>query len=70
MVRGLVQQQDIGPAHGDDMQYLRVYISQVREKVEDDISAPEYIVTEPGIGYRMEVMKESEDNAAQKAPAA
>ena len=44
-----------GAAHGEDTQYLRVYISQVREKVEPDPSSPDYIVTEPGIGYRMEV---------------
>ncbi|WP_286830456.1 MULTISPECIES: response regulator transcription factor [Kordiimonas] len=45
-----------GAAHGDDTQYLRVYISQVREKVEPTPSSPDYIVTEPGIGYRMEVI--------------
>ncbi|WP_417320067.1 response regulator [Emcibacter sp.] len=45
-----------GPAHGDDMQYLRVYVSQIREKVEPDPKDPTYIVTEPGIGYRMIVM--------------
>ena len=45
-----------GAAHGDDTQYLRVYISQVRDKVEEDPSDPAYIVTEPGIGYRMETM--------------
>ncbi|MBM3618146.1 MAG: response regulator transcription factor [Alphaproteobacteria bacterium] len=44
-----------GPAHGDDTQYLRVYVSQLREKIEKDASDPDYIVTEPGIGYRMEV---------------
>lgn len=44
-----------GAAHGEDTQYLRVYISQVREKVEPDPSSPDYIITEPGIGYRMEV---------------
>ena len=46
-----------GPAHAEDMQYLRVYISQLREKIEADPSEPEYIVTEPGIGYRMELAK-------------
>lgn len=45
-----------GPAHGDDMQYLRVYVSQLREKIEPDDSDITYVVTEPGIGYRMEVM--------------
>ena len=46
-----------GPAHADDMQYLRVYVSQVREKVEPDLSNLSYIITEPGIGYRMEVQE-------------
>lgn len=43
-----------GPAHVDDTQYLRVYISQLREKIETDATQPAIIVTEPGIGYRME----------------
>ncbi len=44
-----------GPAHAEDMQYLRVYVSQIREKIEDS-SAENccVIVTEPGIGYRLE----------------
>jgi two-component system KDP operon response regulator KdpE len=45
-----------GAAHTEDMQYLRVYISQLREKIETDLDAPSYIITEPGIGYRMEVV--------------
>lgn len=45
-----------GPAHSDDMQYLRVYIGQVREKLEENASSPKIIITEPGIGYRMEVI--------------
>ncbi len=45
-----------GPANVDDMQYLRVYVSQLREKIEEKPSDPTYIVTEPGIGYRMEMM--------------
>ncbi len=43
-----------GPAHADNMQYLRVYVRQLREKIEADPAAPLYITTEPGIGYRME----------------
>lgn len=46
-----------GPAHGEDMQYLRVYVSQLREKIEETPSDPEYIITEPGIGYRMEIVE-------------
>jgi len=43
-----------GNAHTDDTQYLRVYVGQLREKIEADPSGPMYIITEPGIGYRME----------------
>lgn len=53
-----------GPAHGDDTQYLRVYVGQIREKVEPIPSQPKLIVTEPGIGYRMELVDTSEHKAA------
>jgi two-component system, OmpR family, KDP operon response regulator KdpE len=43
-----------GAAHADDTTYLRVYIGQIREKIEEDTSNPKFITTEPGIGYRME----------------
>ncbi len=46
-----------GPAHADDMQYLRVYVSQLREKIEPEPKSPKYVVTEPGIGYRMELIE-------------
>jgi two-component system KDP operon response regulator KdpE len=36
-----------------DPQYLRVYIGQLRQKIEEDPAAPRFILTEPGIGYRM-----------------
>jgi two-component system, OmpR family, KDP operon response regulator KdpE len=35
-----------------DVHYLRVYIGQLRHKVEEDPSRPRYVVTEPGVGYR------------------
>ena len=41
-----------GPAHADDLQYLRVFIGQLRAKIERDPANPVFIVTEPGIGYR------------------
>lgn len=44
-----------GLAHTENMQYLRVYVGQLREKIEPRPSMPDYIITEPGIGYRMEV---------------
>jgi len=43
-----------GPAHAEDTQYLRVYIGQLREKIEKDHNDPKFIRTEPGIGYRLQ----------------
>jgi two-component system KDP operon response regulator KdpE len=43
-----------GPAHKDDTQYLRVFVGQLRAKIERDPSAPEIIRTESGIGYRFQ----------------
>jgi two-component system KDP operon response regulator KdpE len=41
-----------GSEYGDEREYLRVFISQIRKKVEEDPSRPAYILTEPRIGYR------------------
>jgi len=41
-----------GPAHAQDTQYLRVFVGQLRQKLEADPSTPKMILTEPGIGYR------------------
>jgi two-component system KDP operon response regulator KdpE len=42
-----------GPQSQPDMSYLRVYILQLRRKIEDDPSNPRLIITEPGVGYRL-----------------
>jgi len=41
-----------GPAHQNDSQYLRVFIGQLRAKIEENAATPKIIVTEPGVGYR------------------
>lgn len=41
-----------GPAHVEDVQYLRVFVAQLRAKIEPDPAAPSLITTEPGVGYR------------------
>lgn len=41
-----------GPAHVEDVHYLRVFIGQLRGKIERDQSRPRFIRTEPGVGYR------------------
>lgn len=43
-----------GPAYGDESNYLRVYIAQLRRKLEPDPSRPRHLITEPGMGYRFE----------------
>jgi len=41
-----------GPEYGDEREYLRVFISQLRRKIEKDSLHPKHILTEPGVGYR------------------
>ncbi len=41
-----------GPAYERETHYLRVYLAQIRRKLEDDPARPAYFVTEPGLGYR------------------
>jgi two-component system KDP operon response regulator KdpE len=42
-----------GPAYGHESNYLHVYVSQLRRKIEPDPSRPQYLLTEPGAGYRL-----------------
>jgi two-component system KDP operon response regulator KdpE len=44
-----------GPGHVDQTQYLRVYMGQLRHKLEAEPGRPRYLVTEPGVGYRLKV---------------
>lgn len=41
-----------GPGHVNESQYLRVYIAQLRKKIEDDPNRPVHLITESGVGYR------------------
>jgi len=42
-----------GPSHVDQAHYLRVYMGQLRRKIEVDPARPRYLLTEPGVGYRL-----------------
>lgn len=42
-----------GPQHSEQAQYLRVYITQLRRKLEADPARPQHLKTEPGVGYRL-----------------
>jgi two-component system KDP operon response regulator KdpE len=43
-----------GPDYGDEVEYLRVFVNQLRKKIEKDPSRPSYIITEPWLGYRFD----------------
>ena len=44
-----------GPAYSSETNYLRVYVAQLRRKLEPEPSRPRHLLTEPGVGYRFEV---------------
>jgi two-component system KDP operon response regulator KdpE len=44
-----------GPDYGEETNYLRVFMAQIRRKLEPDPTHPRYFITEPGMGYRFEV---------------
>ncbi|MDD5268240.1 MAG: response regulator [Methylococcales bacterium] len=44
-----------GPSYSDNSHYLRIYMSQLRQKLETDPTQPEYLLTESGVGYRLKV---------------
>ena len=46
-----------GPDYGEEVEYLRVFINQLRKKIEPDPSHPEYLLTEPWVGYRLNLAK-------------
>jgi two-component system KDP operon response regulator KdpE len=55
--------QDVwGPQYGEETNYLRVFMAQVRRKLEPEPGAPRYFITEPGMGYRFEVPESSSEN--------
>ena len=43
-----------GPGHANQSHYLRVYLAQLRRKLEDDPAHPRHLLTEAGMGYRFE----------------
>lgn len=44
-----------GPEYGDEVEYLRVFINQLRKKIEKDPSNPRYLLTEPWVGYSLRI---------------
>ena len=46
-----------GPDYGNEVEYLRVFVNQLRKKIEPDPAKPRYILTEPWLGYRFDMSK-------------
>ena len=44
-----------GPAYGTETHYLRVHVAHIRAKLEPDPGRPRYVLTDPGVGYRLAV---------------
>jgi two-component system KDP operon response regulator KdpE len=53
-----------GPSYGKETNYLRVFMTQIRQKLEPEPSRPRYFVTEPGIGFRFENATPAESGPA------
>lgn len=52
-----------GPDYGDQVDYLRVFVNQIRKKIETDPANPELLVTEPWVGYRLQLPAEPLNNS-------
>jgi two-component system KDP operon response regulator KdpE len=49
-----------GPDYGNEVEYLRVFVNQLRKKIESDPAQPRYILTEPWLGYRFNLPEAAE----------
>jgi two-component system, OmpR family, KDP operon response regulator KdpE len=55
-----------GPDYGDEVEYLRVFVNQLRKKIEPDPARPRYILTEPWLGYRFDMHGNATESADKR----
>ena len=55
-----------GPDYGDEVEYLRVFVNQLRKKIEPDPARPQYILTDPWHGYRFDLQRHASQSAGQR----
>jgi two-component system KDP operon response regulator KdpE len=55
-----------GPDYGDETEYLRVTVNQLRKKIEPEPSRPKYILTEPWVGYRFVLAREGNGKSSRR----
>ncbi|HEX6913892.1 MAG TPA: response regulator [Chitinophagaceae bacterium] len=58
-----------GPGYINQSQYLRVFVAQLRKKIEDDPNRPKYLITESGVGYRFTGNRDFFDEGSSEAEA-
>jgi two-component system, OmpR family, KDP operon response regulator KdpE len=56
-----------GPEYGNELEYLRTFIRQLRKKIEDDPRTPQYLLTDAYVGYRFNEQAESESGQSSAA---
>jgi len=56
-----------GPEYGNELEYLRTYVRMLRKKIEDDPAKPQYILTDPWVGYRFRNPSEDEGDDSSDA---
>ena len=56
-----------GPTYESESHYLRVFMAQIRRKIEPDPSNPRYFITEPGLGYRFERIDDDTGNVSSES---
>ena len=56
-----------GPDYGEETEFLRVVINQLRKKIEPDPAKPKYILTEPWVGYRFVLPIEARGGSREEA---
>ncbi len=67
LTQGWLLEQVWGPSYAEDVDVLRVFVSQIRRKIRDDPRRPGIIATEPGIGYRWLLQPDEVDTTADPA---
>jgi two-component system KDP operon response regulator KdpE len=55
-----------GPTHAEDTHYLRVYMKQLRDKLEADPVRPKHLLTETGVGYRLVADDEKDGKGSEQ----
>jgi two-component system KDP operon response regulator KdpE len=55
-----------GPEYGNELEYLRTFIRQLRKKIEDDPKNPQYLLTDAYVGYRFNELPQESRDAARR----